>query len=82
MWSSGEWSHWCSTSLKSYKLPHFKISGISTNPFRKTHVRVRGRDGAEEGDRVDGGPAAAQDPDAIGGAAGVLQCLLVGGECS
>ena len=45
-------------------------------------MRVRGRDGAEEGDRFDGGPAAPQDPDAIGGAAGLLQCLLVGGECS
>ena len=43
---------------------------------------MKSRDGAEEGDRLDGGPATAQDTDVVrrGGAPGVLQCLLVGGE--
>ena len=41
---------------------------------------MRGGDGAEEGDRADGGPAPAQDPDALGPrrAPGILQRLLVG----
>ena len=43
---------------------------------------MRGRHGAEEGDCADGGPAAAQDPDAVGrgGAPGVIKCILVGGR--
>ena len=45
-------------------------------------MRVRGRDGAEEGDGADGGPALAQDTDVVGrgGAAGILHRLLVGRE--